>query len=109
MTVLTRLAQRLDQGGTLLITVPNRTLPVVAQRTAPPLLARSRTSTGWLADQSFLELRPHGAAVPWLRPAATAGLVVKQQRAVPLGLSGVRRWFHPTLLISLRRAEDYRG
>ena len=110
MTLLTRLAQRLGQGGTLLITVPNRTLPLrIAQRIARPPFARSQTSTGGLADQSFLELRPHGDDVPWHRATAAVGLVVKQQRAVPLGLSGARRWFHPTLLISLRRAEDYRG
>jgi SAM-dependent methyltransferase len=109
MTLLTRLAQRLGQGGTLLITVPNRTSPVrIAQRIARPLLARSQTSTGRLADQSFLELRPHGDDVPWRRAAAAVGLVVKQKRTVPLGLSGVRRWFHPNLLISLDRVENHR-
>jgi hypothetical protein len=109
MTLLTRLTQRLDQGGTLLITVPNRTSPVrIAQRVARPLLARKAASTGWLADQSFVGLRPHCDDVSWRR-AAAAGLVVRHETAMPLGLSGVRRWFHPTLLISLCRAEHHCG
>jgi SAM-dependent methyltransferase len=102
VTLLTLLSQCLSKGGTLLITVPIRSSPVrIAQRIARPLLRRSRTSTGRLADQSFLELRPCGDDVPWQRAAASAGLVVRQKRTVPLGISGVRRWFHPTLLISL--------
>jgi SAM-dependent methyltransferase len=108
--LLTRLAQALGQGGTLLITVPNRTSPVrIAQWIARPLLARRPTTTGWLADQSFVRLRPHGDGLPWRRAAIAAGLVVKWQSAVPLGLSGVRRWFHPTLLVSLRRPKDHCG
>lgn len=110
VTLLTRLTQRLDQGGTLLITVPNRTSPVrIAQRVARPLLARKSASTGRLADQSFVGLRPDGDDVPWRRAAAAAGLVVRHETAMPLGLSGVRRWFHPTLLIWLCRAEDHCG
>jgi 2-polyprenyl-3-methyl-5-hydroxy-6-metoxy-1,4-benzoquinol methylase len=110
VTVLTRLAQGLDQDGTLLITVPNRTSPVrIAQRIARPLLALMSASAGRLADQSFVGLRPHGDDVPWRRGAAAAGLVVRHKVAMPLGLSGIRRWFHPTLLISLGRVEDHRG
>jgi 2-polyprenyl-3-methyl-5-hydroxy-6-metoxy-1,4-benzoquinol methylase len=110
VTLLVRLAQRLGQDGTLLITVPNPTSPVrIAQRVARPLLVRGRSGTGRLADQSFLELRPHDDDVPWKRAAAAAGLVVKQKTALPLGPSGIRRWFHPNLLLSLERADDHRG
>ena len=109
-TLLTRLTQRLDQRGMLLITVPNRTSPVrIAQRIGQPLVTRRLTTTGRLTDLSFLRLRPHGDDVPWQLAAAAAGLVVEKKTAVPLGLSGVRRWFHPTLLISLRRPVDHRG
>jgi SAM-dependent methyltransferase len=109
VTLLTRLAQRLDHGGTLLITVPNRTSPVrVVERIIRPLLARGRAVTGRLADQSYTELRPHGDDVTWQRAAAAAGLVIKQMRTVPFGLSGVQRWFHPNLLISLDRMENHR-
>jgi 2-polyprenyl-3-methyl-5-hydroxy-6-metoxy-1,4-benzoquinol methylase len=108
-SLIARLAQHLDQGGTLLITVPNqKSLVRIAQRIARPLIAQSRASTGRLADQSFLELRPHGDRVPWRHATTVAGLVVKKKRTVPLGLSGTRRWFHPSLLISLERRQDHR-
>jgi hypothetical protein len=110
VSMLTLLSQRLGHGGTLLITVPNRVSPVrIAQRIARPLLRRSRATTGRLADQSFLELRPHDDYVPWQHATKVAGLVVKEKRTVPLGLSGVRRWFHPTLLISLERPQASHG
>jgi SAM-dependent methyltransferase len=103
-SLIARLAQCLGQGGTLLITVPNPTSLVrIAQRIARALLAQSRASTGRLADQSFLELRPHGDHVPWQHATTLAGLIVTETKTVPLGLSGVRRWFHPSLLISLER------
>jgi SAM-dependent methyltransferase len=109
-TLLNRLTQRLDQGGMFLITVPNRTSPVrIAQRIGQPLVTRRLTTAGRLTDLSFLRLRPHGDDVPWHLAVAAAGLVVEKKTAVPLGLSGVRRWFHPTLLISLRRPVDHRG
>ena len=110
VTVLTRLAERLNQGGTLLITVPNRTSPVrIAQRIFKPFLARNPASTGRFADQSFVGLRPYGDNVPWQRAAAAAGLAVKQKRTLSLGHSGVRRWFHPMLIVSLGRPEGHRG
>ncbi|MHB8319627.1 MAG: class I SAM-dependent methyltransferase [Acidimicrobiales bacterium] len=104
--VMTQLTQLVDNGGILLITVPNRTSPLrVAQRILRPILTRKQTTPGRLADQAYVGIRPHGDAVHWRSSANTAGLVVNRIEALPLGLSGARRWLHPTLLISLRRPE----
>jgi len=108
-TLLTRLTQRLDPDGTILMTVPNRRSPVrVAQRMVRPFAPKT-TTPSQPTDQLLAGLRPHNDNVPWLPAANDAGLTVQEMTKVPLGLSRVRGWFHPTLLIALKRSTDHRG
>ncbi len=101
---LDELARLMRDDGTILITVPNRMSPVrIGQLMIRPLLNVNRATRGRLADQSFVGIRPSGDRVPWRAAADAAGLVVNRIEELPLGLSGVRRWFHPTLMVSLCR------
>jgi SAM-dependent methyltransferase len=104
LRTLAALTQRLSRGGHLLITVPNKHSPVrIAQRLASPVLTRRSKGTGWLADQSFVELRPHGDEVPWQRLAAECGLVLDKRQPLAVGFDGFRRWLHPTLILVFTR------
>jgi len=100
------LFDRLDPGGTLVVTLPDTTS--FARRIEFPLNAIAGFATRYvrsqrLIDRQYASFQPHRADY-----ASVIGLLVDRadnttQRAIPLGLRGIRSRFSAMTMIVCRR------
>jgi 2-polyprenyl-3-methyl-5-hydroxy-6-metoxy-1,4-benzoquinol methylase len=103
--VIDRLVTLVRPGGALLLTVPDtRSLVRRAERPIDHVAALAGTTlhVDRLAQRAYSATRPHGSRPPWERALAGTRACLVAITPIPLGSSGVRRWFKPNRLVVAR-------